>query len=96
MNTLESEVERHFVWRVAMCGGMTCKMKAIGKPGFPDRIAFLPDGSMWLVELKRPKGGKLSERQKLFASDMKKLKQKYVCLWSKEQVDAWAPIGFVL
>ena len=91
----ESEVENHFCWRVAMAGGLTWKTKAIGRPGFPDRIACMPDGSMWLVELKQPRGA-LSERQKLFASDMKKLKQKYVCLWTKEQVDAWAPTGFVL
>jgi hypothetical protein len=27
--------------------------------------------------------------QKVFASDMAKMNQKYVCLWNKEQIDEW-------
>jgi hypothetical protein len=40
------------------------------------------------VELKKP-GGRLSKLQGLFAEDMRRLKQPYVCLWTKEQVDEW-------
>jgi len=31
----------------------------------------------------------LSELQKLFANEIKSLRQKYVCLWEKEQIDEW-------
>lgn len=85
----ESEVENHFCWQVEMCGGLTWKTKAIGRPGFPDRIACMPNGEMWLVELKAPKG-RLSTRQIEFAENMKALKQRYVALWTIPQIDAWA------
>ena len=71
-----------------MAGGKTWKTKALGQRGFPDRIACLPNGQMWLVELKAPKG-RLSKLQQQFAADMAKLNQRYVCLWNKEQVDEW-------
>ena len=54
-----------------------------------DHFGGLPDGSTWFVELKAP-SGRLSELQKIFCSDMARLKQKYACLWTKEQVDGWA------
>jgi hypothetical protein len=38
--------------------------------------------------LKAP-GGRLSPLQQVFEDDMVRLRQRYVCLWSKEQVDAW-------
>jgi hypothetical protein len=48
----------------------------------------MPDGSTWFVELKT-KGGRLSELQKRFADDVIALRQNYVCLWTKEQIDEW-------
>ena len=82
----ESEVERHFVWTVERLGGKTYKFTSPGRKGVADRIACLPDGSTWFVELKT-KGGRLSPLQKMFAADMAALKQKYACLWTKEQID---------
>jgi len=32
----------------------------------------------------------LSALQKVFAQDMKRMNQRYACLWNKEQVDRWA------
>jgi hypothetical protein len=65
----ESEVERHFVWAVERTGGKTWKFTSPGRKGVADRIACLPDGQTWFVELKT-KGGRLSPLQKMFASDM--------------------------
>jgi hypothetical protein len=48
----------------------------------------LPNGSTWFIELKTA-GGSLSALQKVFASDMSKLNQKYACLWSKEDINSW-------
>jgi hypothetical protein len=84
----ESEVERHFVWAVERAGGKTWKFTSPGRKGVADRIACLPDGQMWFVELKT-KGGRLSLLQQLFAADMVYLQQNYVCLWNKEQIDGW-------
>ena len=88
----ESEIERHFIWTVERMGGITYKFTSPGRKGVADRIACLPDGSTWFVELKT-KGGRLSPLQKMFAADMAALNQKYACLWTKEQVDEFAAIS---
>ena len=88
---MEKEIERHFVWTVERLGGITYKFTSPGRKGVADRIACLPDGSTWFVELKT-KGGRLSPLQKMFAADMAALNQKYACLWTKEQVNEFAAI----
>jgi len=86
---LEKTIEYYFKWAVERAGGKTWKFTSPSNRGVSDRIACMPDGSTWFVELKRPKGGKLSALQLLFAADMKQLNQEYACLWTKEQIDAW-------
>ena len=85
---LEKEIEKYFVWTVERAGGRTYKFKSPTQRGVSDRIACMPDGSTWFVELKT-KGGRLSELQKRFADDVIALRQNYVCLWSKEMIDEW-------
>ena len=84
----ESEIERHFVCTVERMGGITYKFTSPGRKGVADRIACLPDGSTWFVELKT-KGGRLSPLQKMFAADMAALNQRYMCIWTKEHVNQW-------
>jgi hypothetical protein len=84
----ESEIEKHFVWTVERMGGITYKFTSPGRKGVADRIACLPDGSTWFVELKT-KGGRLSKLQMLFAAEITLVNQKYACLWTKEQIDDW-------
>jgi hypothetical protein len=85
----ESEIEKYFIWTVASLGGKTFKFKSFNHRGLADRIACLPTGDTWFVEIKRPKGGRLSPLQVLFAKEMEKLNQKYVCLWDKNQINEW-------
>ena len=85
----ESEIERHLVSHVNRLGGVAYKFKSVNHRGVADRVVCLPGGQTWFVELKT-KGGRLSPLQKLFAQDMERLGQRYACLWTKEQVDAWA------
>ena len=85
----ESEIERYFVWAVQWQGGITYKFKSPTQRGVADRIACMPNGDTWFVELKT-KGGRLAPLQKIFAADMERLGQRYVCLWSTEGVDEWA------
>jgi hypothetical protein len=85
----ESEIERYFVWAVQWLGGVTYKFKSPTQRGVADRIACMPGGDTWFVELKT-KGGRLAPLQKVFAADMDRLGQLYVCLWSTEGVDEWA------
>jgi len=88
-NFREAKIEKYFVWAVASIGGKTYKFKSVSQRGVADRIACLPNGDTWFVEVKRPKGGVLSPLQDLFAEEMWTLKQRYVCMWTKEDVDQW-------
>jgi hypothetical protein len=85
----EAEIEKYFCWAVSSIGGKTYKFKSISQRGVADRIACLPNGDTWFVEIKRPKGGVLSPMQDIFADEMSALKQKYACLWTKEDVMEW-------
>ena len=85
---LEREIEKYLVKRVKDAGGVAYKFTSPSHRGVSDRVVCLPGGETWFVELKT-EGGKLSRLQDLFAQDMARLNQKYVCLWSKTQVDHW-------
>ena len=85
----ESSIERYFVWTVERMGGVTYKFRALNRKGVSDRIACLPDGSVWFVELKAA-DGRLSPLQKKFAAEMAALNQNYACLWRKSETDEWA------
>ena len=84
----ESTIETHLVTQVKALGGMAYKFTSPAHRGVADRVVCLPDGQTWFVELKAP-GGRLSELQKIFAEDMARMNQRYVCLWSKEQIEEW-------
>lgn len=60
--SLEKEIEQYLSDRVRRLGGLCFKFVSPGRAGVPDRIV-LYKGSSYFVELKRPKGGKLSEIQ---------------------------------
>ena len=84
----EKEIEAYFVKRVKALGGYPYKFRSVSQRGVADRIACLPNGQAWFVELKKP-GGRLSALQEIFAEEMQHTRQHYACLWSKEEVDQW-------
>jgi hypothetical protein len=84
----ESTIEKYFVAQVKALGGVAYKFTSPAHRGVADRVACLPDGSTWFVELKAP-GGRLSPLQKHFQSEMARMNQTYACLWSKEHVEEW-------
>ena len=85
----EKEIEQYFVWAVERLGGRSFKFHSPNQRGVSDRIACLPDGSTWFVELKT-KGGRLSDLQRLFAREMERLNQNYACLWTTQGIDEWS------
>jgi len=85
---MERDIERYFVWTVQRMGGVTYKFRALNCKGVSDRIACLPGGATWFVELKAP-NGRLSPLQRKFAEDMARLNQNYACLWNKPEIDEW-------
>ncbi len=65
MTELEKDIERKLKDLVEDLNGKCLKWTCPGWRGVPDRIVLMPRGRVYFVELKRPKGGKLSEMQKL-------------------------------
>jgi hypothetical protein len=59
----EKLIEAELIARVKAAGGQCIKVQAIGRRGFFDRIVVLPKGRVYFVELKRPRGGRLSPHQ---------------------------------
>lgn len=88
MTDTESQIEAYFCKAVQRLGGAAYKFKSVNHRGVADRIACLPNGEAWFIEIKKP-GGRLSPLQELFADEMMRLGQRYACLWSKEEVDGW-------
>ena len=84
----ESTIEKYLVAQVKAIGGMAYKFTSPAHRGVADRVVCLPNGQTWFVEVKT-EGGRLSELQKIFQSDMARMNQKYACLWSKDHVDGW-------
>ena len=84
----EKDTEAYFVKRVKALGGYSYKFRSVTQRGVADRIACLPNGKTWFVEIKKI-GGRLSPLQEVFAEQMATTGQHYVVLWSKEDVDGW-------
>ena len=83
---LEKNIEAYLVKSVRRIGGVAYKFASPAHRGVADRVVCLHDGQTWFVELKT-EGGRLSPLQVVFAGEMTRLKQNYVCLWNKEQID---------
>ena len=85
---LERQIESHLVKKVKEIGGVAYKFVSPANRGVADRIVCLPDGGVVFVELKTVTG-KLSPLQEQFAKQMAELRQNYIVLKSREEVDAF-------
>jgi hypothetical protein len=84
---LESAIERELCERVAELGGLCIKMQAVGRRGFFDRVVILPRGRIWFVELKRPKGGRLSSHQIWYMSKFSEMDAPIAVVKSSKDID---------
>lgn len=86
--TLEREVESH-LFSLARAQGWGCeKFKPDLNSGMPDRLILLPDRRCIWVELKRPKGGRLSPLQRYQHKKLRNMGQDVRVVWTKEQADS--------
>jgi len=85
----EAAIEAELCLRVRMLGGLCEKTVSPGRRGFFDRIVFLPGGVVFFVELKRPRGGRLSEHQKWYRAQMARLDvEGVVVIRNRADIDA--------
>lgn len=87
---LEIHVEDYLVKRIEELGGITAKMTIRGRAGWPDRLVAL-DGELILVELKRPRGGRLSDVQRALHRKLGSIGVHVLVIRSKEDVDRFFP-----
>lgn len=83
---LERELEARLIRRVKSAGGLCLKWSSPGAAGVPDRIVLLPGGRVIFVEMKRPKGGRLSKLQKWWAKRFVGLGFDYGCIWDEKDL----------
>lgn len=83
---LERELEARLTRRVKSAGGLCLKWNSPGNAGVPDRIVLLPGGRVIFVEMKRPKGGRLSRLQKWWAKKLIDLGFTYDCIWDEQDL----------
>ncbi len=81
----ENVIEQYLVERVKALGGEVRKVHWIGRNGAPDRIAMLPDRTVW-VELKAP-GEKCRPHQIREHERMRRMGQRVEVVDSFEGVD---------
>lgn len=89
MTELEKDIERKLKDLVEDLGGKCLKWTCPGWRGVPDRIVLMPRGRVYFVELKRPKGGKLSEMQKWWHKKLRELGFWVFCIHTHEELNTF-------
>lgn len=83
----EREVEMYLIRCAQSVGGRCEKFSPDHRAGWPDRILILPQGRLVWVELKKPKGGRLSDLQLHAHKILRDLGQRVAVVWTKDQAE---------
>lgn len=92
MIALEKEIEKKLIDKVRKHGGLCLKWVCPGWAGVPDRIILMPRGRIIFVELKRPKGGVISSRQKWWRQKLIEMGFHHWIIWDPahlQQFEEW-------
>lgn len=88
MTILERQIETGMRKQVEKMGGMFLKWVSPGNDGVPDRIAILPNGSIWFVELKADTG-RVAPLQEYWKKQLTKMNCNAVIIRGKEEAILW-------
>jgi hypothetical protein len=88
-NPKESSVQEYLESEVIAAGGGFERIKYAGKRGCADDMVFFKFNRIFLVECKRPKGGKISIHQHADATKLLNFGINKVYIRTKYEVDAW-------
>lgn len=89
MPELERDIERRLGERLRALGCIYYKFVSPGQRGVPDRIVICPDGALYFVEMKRPRG-RLGTLQSVHLSRLSRFGQRTATVWSDDQAEAFA------
>lgn len=81
MTQLEKDLEAKLRKEIQKRGGLCLKWVCPGWSGVPDRIVLLPGGHVYFVEMKRPKGGRLSAMQLWWNKTLERLGFDHWVIW---------------
>lgn len=87
MTQMEKELEAKLRKEINKLGGLCLKWVCPGWSGVPDRIILLPFGRVLFVEMKRPKGGRLSGLQKWWAKTLKGMGFRHYTIWTQQDLN---------
>lgn len=87
MTQLEKDIEKKLRLMVEHHGGLCLKWVCPGWSGVPDRIILLPGGRVFFAEIKRPKGGKVSDLQTWWRGKLLALGFATFVVWNDDDVN---------
>lgn len=88
MTERESAIEKYLVAQVEARGGKCFKFGPPGLIGYPDRLVILPAVPAFFVEVKRPRGGRLSALQPIRHEELRALGVAVYVVRNRGEVDA--------
>lgn len=84
----ERDIEKWLRQKIEQMGGIALKFTSPGNDGVPDRIAILPGGQVWFIELKNT-GEKPRAIQEWQIERLRKLGCNVALITGKQEARAW-------
>lgn len=84
----ERDIEKWLRQKIEQMGGIALKFTSPGNDGVPDRIAILPGGQVWFIELKTT-GGKPRAIQEWQIERLRKLGCNVAVIAGMKEARAW-------
>jgi len=86
---VEADIDKHFAEAVSAAGGVGKRIAYRGERGAADWLVGFPFNRLFIVELKRPKGGRIARLQEKDAELWFHVGVEKVWLRTYEEVNRW-------